>query len=149
MPDHYSFTTHRNNIAYHLRARYLKHETVLSRTYCGLVQDKVRHLRLRTKLGSSFDFERKATWQGTKIMNPVAKYVIIGSSLAVNAYVRKDILLESTEKRENERRKMMEQRRLPMYMRMRTAPVAPEVVVPGARPRILQGDLPTGELAVH
>ena len=82
-------------------------------------------------------------------MNPVAKYVIIGSSLAVNAYVRKDILLESTEKRENERQKMMEQRRLPLYMRMRTAPVATELAVPGVRPRILQGDLPTGELAVH
>ena len=82
-------------------------------------------------------------------MNPAAKYMIIGSSLAVNAYVRKDILLESTEKRENERRKMMEQRRLPLYMRMPTVPVTPGVGTPDARPRILQGDLPTGELAVH
>ena len=82
-------------------------------------------------------------------MNPVAKYVIIGSSLAVNAYVRKDIILESTEKRENERRKMMEQRRMPAYMRMRTAPVTPGVGTQGARPRILQGDMPTGQLAVH
>ena len=82
-------------------------------------------------------------------MNPVAKYVIIGSSLAVNAYVRKDIVLESTEKRENERRKMMELRRLPLYMRKPTVSVAREVVVPGARTRILQGDLPTGQLVVH
>ena len=82
-------------------------------------------------------------------MIPVAKYMIIGSSLAVNAYVRKDILLESTEKRENERRKMMEQRRMPVYMRMRTAPLVPGVGTQGARPRIIQGDSPTGELAVQ
>ena len=75
-----------------------------------------------------------------KMMNPVAKYLIVGSSLAVNAYVRKDYVLDYGKKRQAEKKEMIEHKRAPVYTRVRT---------PVVRPRILQGDLPAGDLAGH
>ena len=74
------------------------------------------------------------------MMNPVAKYLIVGSSLAVNAYVRKDYVLDYSKKRQTEKKEMIEHQRAPVYTRVRTSVV---------RPRILRGDLPAGDLTGH
>lgn len=72
------------------------------------------------------------------MMNPVAKYLIVGSCIAVNAYVRKDYVLDYSKKRQTEKKELIEHQRAPVY---RQRPVV--------RPRILQGDLPSGDFATH
>ena len=72
------------------------------------------------------------------MINPVAKYLIVGSSLAVHAYVRKDYVLDYSKKRQTEKKEMIDYQRAPVY---RQRPVV--------RPRILKGDLHSGDLVTH